>query len=156
MSIAPRLKWYLDHCGVDYEILPHLHTASSLETARVARVPPSHLAKAVLLEDESGYLMAIIPASKRVDIPRLSEQLHRDLSLANEQDLGAVFGDCEPGALPVTGSPYRIPTVYDDCLQGLEDVYFEAGDHEDVVHMTGDDFEVLVADSLHGRFTRVS
>jgi Ala-tRNA(Pro) deacylase len=39
-------------------------------------------------------------------------------------------------------------------LAGLTDIYFEAGDHDDVVHMSGDAFLDLLSDSLHGRFSR--
>jgi Ala-tRNA(Pro) deacylase len=156
MSIAPRLAWYLDASGIRYEVLPHPHSSSSLETAREARVPADHLAKPVLLEDERGYVMAIVPASHRVDLLRLNEQLHRDLGLAREREIADLFHDCERGAMPPVGGPYRVPTVYDDALAGHHDIYFEAGDHEDVVHLRGNDFLRLLEGSLHGRFSQRS
>jgi len=154
MTIARRLEWYLDAAGVDYEVLPHPHSSYSAQTARRTRIPLFCLAKPVLLEDEYGYVMAIVPAARRVDIERLSTQLNRQLELATEAEVGDLFDDCEPGAMPAIGSPYLIPTVYDDALAGLSDVYFEAGDHDDVVHMSGDAFLELLAGSLHGRFSR--
>ena len=154
MSIAPRLRWYLDEHGVDYEVLPHPYSLTSNETANRAHVPASHLAKAVLLEDERGYVMAIVPASHRVDLQRLGEQLHRHLTLATEPEIETLFHDCERGALPPIGGPYRIPTVYDDALTDLDEVWFEAGDHAAVVHLGGTDFLELLSGSLHGHFTR--
>jgi Ala-tRNA(Pro) deacylase len=139
MSIAPRLKWY--------------HSSSSRETAHQAHVPPERVAKPVLLEDERGYVMAIVPASHRVDLERLSEQLHRDLALAKEREIAALFHDCDRGAMPPVGGPYRVPTVYDDALAGCPEIYFEAGDHEDVVHLPGAEFLRLLEGSLHGRFS---
>ena len=156
MAIARRLKWYLDAQGVDYEVLPHPHSSTSEETARLAHIPADSLAKPVLLEDELGYLMAIVPASRLVDLEGLSEQLHRDLELASETELSELFHDCERGATPPLGGPYRVPTVYDDSLAALNDVYFEAGDHEDVVHMRGADFLSLLQGSRHGSFSRES
>ncbi len=38
-------------------------------------------------------------------------------------------------------------------LRVLTDVYFEAGDHDDVVHMSGEAFLDLLSGSLHGRFS---
>ena len=154
MAIAPRLKWYLDTHGVEYELIPHAHTSSSLETARQAQVSPDSLAKAVLLEDERGYVMAILPASHRIDLGRLNQQLHRELELAREREIVDLFHDCDRGALPALGSPYRVPTVYDDALSTASEVYFEAGDHEDVVHLRGGDFLTLLEGSLHGRFSQ--
>jgi Ala-tRNA(Pro) deacylase len=98
--------------------------------------------------------MALVPAARRVDVERLGAQLHRNLELATEAEVDDLFSDCEDGAMPALGSPYHIPTVYDDSLAGLADVYFEAGDHDDVVHMTGEAFLELLSGSLHGRFSR--
>jgi Ala-tRNA(Pro) deacylase len=154
MAIARRLQWYLDAKGVHYYVLPHAHSSSSLETARQAHVPADRLAKAVLLEDERGYVMAILPASHRIDLARLNQQLHRDLELAREREIAELFHDCERGALPALGSPYRVPTVYDDALSAAPEVWFEAGDHEDVVHLMGGDFLRLLDGSLHGRFSQ--
>lgn len=154
MAIARRLQWYLDAKGVRYDVLPHPHSSSSLETARQAHVPAESLAKAVLLEDERGYVMAIVPASHRIDLTRLNQQLHRELELAREREIAELFHDCERGALPALGTPYRVPTVYDDALSAAPEVWFEAGDHEDVVHLQGGDFLRLLEGSLHGRFSQ--
>jgi Ala-tRNA(Pro) deacylase len=154
MAIARRLQWYLDAKGVRYDVLPHPHSSSSLETARQAHVPAERLAKAVLLEDERGYVMAIVPASHRIDLARLNQQLHRELELAREREIAELFHDCDRGALPALGTPYRVPTVYDDALSAAPEVWFEAGDHEDVVHLEGGDFLRLLEGSLHGRFSQ--
>lgn len=153
MAIAKKLEGYLDAAGVDYEVLPHPRSAYSAQTARRSRVPLYCLAKPVLFEDEYGYVMAIVPAGRRVDVDRLGAQLHRRLELATEAEVDDLFHDCENGAMPALGYPYQIPTVYDDSLVGLADVYFEAGDHDDIVHMSGEDFLDLLSDSLHGRFS---
>jgi len=154
MAIARRLQWYLDAKGVRYDVLPHPHSSSSLETARQVHVSADQLAKPVLLEDERGYVMAIVPASHRLDLPRLNQQLHRELELAREREISDLFHDCDRGAMPALGSPYRVPTVYDDALSSAPEVYFEAGDHEDVVHLQGGDFLRLLEGSLHGRFSQ--
>jgi len=44
--------------------------------------------------------------------------------------------------------------VVDDSLIAQPEVYFEAGDHEDVVHLRGGDFLRLLDGSLHGRFSQ--
>jgi Ala-tRNA(Pro) deacylase len=154
--IARRLRWYLDQSGLPYEVLPHPHSTSSLETAREAHVSAAKLVKPVLLEDERGYVMAVVPASARIDLRLLRLQMHRELELASESEIEALFADCERGAMPALGAPYRVPTVYEDSLAALPDVYFEAGDHEDVVHMRAADFLLLLDGALHGRFSQHS
>ena len=154
MPIARSLQWYLEASGVRFEVLPHPHSSNSRETAREAHVPAARLAKPVLLEDERGYVMAIVPGSHRVDLARLNRQLHRELELAKEAEIAELFPDCERGAMPPLGGPYHIATVYDDALEGASEIYFEAGDHEDVVHLRGRDFLRLLDGSLHGRFSQ--
>lgn len=154
MAIAPRVKWYLETRGVPYDLRPHPRSSTSAETARSARVPARELAKAVLLEDERGYVMAVVPASHRVELERVCEQLHRTLELARESELALLFADCDQGAMPPLGAAYRVATVYDDALAELSDVWFEAGDHEDVVHMKAEAFLRLLEGSPHGRFSR--
>ena len=152
MSIAPRLKWYLDQRGAPYELLPHGHTTSSRETASTAHVDEERLAKCVLLEDERGYLLAVLPTSRRISIEAMCDLLGRRLELATEPELGDIFEDCEIGAVPPLGAAYGIPTVVDEKLLFQPDVYFEAGDHENLVRMKGTDFAALFRDSPHGDY----
>ncbi|MCH7643852.1 MAG: YbaK/EbsC family protein [Myxococcales bacterium] len=154
MTIAKTVQWYLEANGVSYETLQHPYSRSSAETADVAFIWEDQLVKTVLLEDERGYLLAIVPASYRVDLKKLERQLNRKLELASEAELADVFPDCEIGALPPLGHAYGIPTVYDDRLRRLSCVYFEGGDHCDLIYMGGREFIDLLRDSPHGDLCR--
>jgi len=154
MAIARRLKWYLDTHRIEYELIHHPHTATSLESAHAANVPEGRVAKCVLLEDERGYLMAVIPASCMVALREIEKQLGRQFELASEPELEDIFTGCERGAVPPLGAAFNIPTAIDESLLRLPDVYFEAGDHEDLVHVTGSAFKSLMAGSLEGRISR--
>ena len=153
MAIATRLKWFLDSRGTHYDLVPHPHTSTSLEAAEAAHVPVDRVAKCVLLEDERGYLMAVLPASHRIRIRELTEQMERSLELASEPELEQLFADCELGAVPPVGAAYGLPTVVDDSLLCAPEVYFEAGDHEDVVRMGGQEFLSLMTGSIHANFS---
>ena len=150
MPIAKTIQWYLEAHGVSYETLQHPYSRTSEETADVAFIWEEQLAKTVLLEDERGYVVAIVPASCRVDLKKLERQLDRKLELASEAELADVFPDCEVGALPPLGQAYGIPTIYDDRLRKLSCVYFEGGDHRDLVYLGGREFIGLLRDSPHG------
>ncbi len=153
MSISKRLGWYLDQQGVEYRLLPHPHSHCSKETADLAHIPEEQLAKSVLLEDELGYIIAVIPASNRLALKELGKQLDRELQLATEVELGQVFAGCEIGAVPAVGEAFGIPTIFDDCLLNEPEVYFEAGDHTDLVHINASEFGRLFATAKHGRFS---
>lgn len=156
MAIAITLQEYLDNSGIDYDVLPHSRTSSSISTAEAAQVPAYDVAKSVILEDESGYLMAVIPANHHIELGQLSQQLDRRLGLATEDELATLFADCDVGAIPPVGDAYNMECIVDDCLTDCEDVYFEAGDHTDVVHVRGQDFQRLMRTARHGEFSRRS
>ncbi len=155
MTIARRLKWVLDSHDVDYEIIHHSHTWTSRASAQAAHVPSGRVAKCVLLEDERGYVLAILPASCRLSIDALDAALGRHFELASEAELEDIYQDCERGAVPPVGATHAIPLAVDDSLLRLPDVYFEAGDHEGLVHVSGEAFRSLLGGSMHGRFGHV-
>ena len=154
MAIAITLQEYLDKSGIEYEVMPHIPTASSSNTAEAAHVPGDDLAKSVVLEDERGFLMAVVPATHHVELDKLSRQLDRRLSLVSEQKISKMFDDCDIGAIPPVGEAYHLDVVVDDSLNDRADVYFEAGDHEDIVHVRGQDFQQLMQHARHGYFSR--
>ncbi|VAW74417.1 hypothetical protein MNBD_GAMMA15-1371 [hydrothermal vent metagenome] len=154
MTMASRVANYLVEQDVDFDLIDHPHSATSMESAQLAHVPGSRIAKSVVLEDERGYLLAVLPASCRVDLGELHRQTQRNLGLATEYELGALFEDCEPGAVPPLGPAYDIETIIDDTLAEQPDIYFEAGDHEQLVHVSSETFESLLGEARHTDFSR--
>ena len=150
MGIATTVRDYLEEAGIDYRLVHHAYTPNSRLAANAARVPPDQLAKPVLLEDDRGYVVAVVPASRRVELGSLERHLGRRLVLATERDVQDVFSDCTHGAMPAVGQAYGIDVVWDDCLAACPDVYFEAGDHTDLVHMSGKEFTFLMGRRPHG------
>lgn len=127
-----------------------MNTNSIIENARAAHVPGGLVAKCVLLEDEQGYVMAIVPASCRVNLERLEQETGRQLELATEPELAEIFVGCEKGAVPPIGHAYDIQTAIDESLLRLPEMYFEEGDHAGLVHVSGNDFRTLGWDASYG------
>ena len=154
MAMAITLREYLDRAGIEYELVPHPYTYNSMETAEEARVPGDKLAKGVVLEDDDGYLMAVLPATRRLGLDLLEEHLQRRLSFATEPELGELFDDCDIGAVPPLGKAYGCESVLDQSLLECSDVYFEAGDHTGLVHLRGEDFRRLMTSIPSGNISR--
>jgi Ala-tRNA(Pro) deacylase len=150
---ARRLLWYLDHHGIRYEHIPHDPTETSLGSADAAHVDPDRLAKAVLLEDERGYVLAVIPAARRLAMAMLDEALGRQLDLATEAELAEIFDDCSIGAVPAVGTAYGIPVAIDERLMHQPEVYLESGDHRELLRVNGIEFARLFAGALRGTFS---
>jgi len=157
MSIPLTVRSYLAENQIPFDVIAHRHSASSLNTASEAHILPARLAKAVLLEDErepNRFLMAVVPATHRVEMARLSRQVGRPVHLATERDAAALFADCEAGAIPAIGPAYGIETVVDDSLMEQPDLYFEAGDHEHLVHLETKELFWLLGECEHGEFSQ--
>jgi Ala-tRNA(Pro) deacylase len=153
MMMAPNLQDFLAEQQVAYEVIAHPHTSSSMETAEAAHVPGDRVAKGVLLEDDGGYLLAVVPSTHHVEVGVLGRQLHRSLRLATELELKALFGDCELGAVPPVGEPYGLTSVVEDELSAQPEVYFEAGDHEHLIRLTQAEFARLMSSATMTHFS---
>lgn len=154
MSMSATLQDCLRSKGSQYEIVRHPHSHSSVETAAAAHIPGDRLAKTVLLEDEHGYVAAVLPSTYAVRLSELWAQTGRHLLLAKEVDVRELFKDCDVGALPPVCTAYGMYTYLDESLANQPDVYFEAGDHEALIHMGTKQFLDLMDRAERTRFAR--
>ena len=154
MEMAKTLEGFLDKNGVEYDILMHRHTDSSINSAHAAHIPEGQLAKPVILEDDQGYLMAVIPADSHVKIREINRLLGRNMGLATENEIPALFTDCEPGAIPPVGQAYGMQTIVDNDLDACSDIYFESGNHEQLIHINGVTFVQLMKVARHASICR--
>jgi len=152
MAIAQTVEHYMAERGIRYDVISHPHSRNSSETAELAHVPGDRLAKSVVLEDDDGFLMAVLPSTCHIRLGKLSREMNRRLRLATETELPDIFTDCELGAIPPVGLAYGVPTVVDDGIALQPEIYFEAGDHEQLIRMSREDFRTLMDHAGHARF----
>jgi Ala-tRNA(Pro) deacylase len=149
MNIAPTLAKQLVKHRINYDTISHSYSNSSLHAAHSANIPAQKMVKTVILEDDRGYVMALVPANHYVKINELNMLLNRRMGLATETELSHLFTDCEPGAIPPVGAAYGMTTVVDNNLDDCNDVYIEAGNHTDLLHISASAFRQLVEHSRH-------
>jgi Ala-tRNA(Pro) deacylase len=152
MAIAHTVQNFMVRHDVDYDLMQHPPTACSHETAKAARIPEDHLAKAVILRDSMGYSMVVVPANDWVELDQLRREYNRDFHLATEGEVARLFQDCSTGAVPPIGPAYGMETFLDESLDHLGSVYFEAGDHQELVHTLGEDFQELMHNAKRGHY----
>lgn len=154
MAIAMTLQQYMHDQDIPFDVISHDKTRTSGETAAVAHVSGNCLAKTVILEDELGYVMVVIPTSHHVLLSAVDDQMRRHLTLVSEAELSRLFSDCELGAIPPIGDAYGIETMVDDSLAEQTDIYFEGGDHELLLHVSNEQFDTMMIDAMHGNFSQ--
>jgi Ala-tRNA(Pro) deacylase len=153
MSIAPTLQRYLDQ-KVTYDVLTHEPTMSSTRTAQVCRISGDRLAKGIVLRRNSGYMLAVLPASHHIRLDDLRHAIGDDIGLAREEEIDQLFRDCAHGAVPPVGECYGLEVVVDDAIEQQPDVYLEAGDHMTLIHLDRDQFAHLMAEARHAHFSQ--
>lgn len=154
MSISATVRYFLDELGMPYQLVPHPRTYTSMETAEAAHVPGDKLAKAVLVSSDDGPMIAVVPSTHYVHLPVLRERFGHAFDLASEADARVLFADCELGSVPALGQAYGVRVVVDDAVLEQDEVYFEGGDHEQLVRVSGGEFRKLMMDAERGQFAR--
>jgi Ala-tRNA(Pro) deacylase len=139
-----RLDEFLTQRHVPFQWLHHPPVYTANRVAQVLHVKGREMAKSVLLRTGHGYVLAVLPATCKVDMTRMREELKEDrVDLASEMEMERVFSDCERGAMPPFGSLYNLPTVVDESLSLDEEIVFEGQDHEDAIRMKYRDFAAV-------------
>ena len=154
MAMAMTMREYLTSWDADFREVKHPRAFSSSRIAEKTHVTGEQLAKAVLIKGDSGYRVLVVPSTCKVDLSGISHQFKERLGLATEDEVCEIFDDCDPGAIPVLGQAYGIRVCYDDALIIQPDIYLEAGDHETLVHMNGNEFCRLMSNADHGAISR--
>lgn len=153
MTVAKKIDRFLAESGVNYEIIAHQRTDSASRTAQAAHICGNHVAKTVILHDGERYLLGVVPSTHRVELDTLGQFLNRHLTLAAEGEGARLFDDCAVGADPPLGSAYGLPVVVDEALFEGDDVYFEGGDHQSLIHISATAFATLLHDAQRARFS---
>jgi Ala-tRNA(Pro) deacylase len=130
-SPLERATRYLDAADVAYKVFDHDPRFTAAAEALACGVAPCRAAKTVVLREGDGrFLLAVIPASERLDLGKVERLLPAaGLRLATEDELAAAFSEFELGAVPPLGSLLATPEVVDERLLEGGRVLCNGGDH---------------------------
>jgi Ala-tRNA(Pro) deacylase len=90
---AAELSAYLSARSVEHRLVEHEAAFTAAEEARAAAVPPAQAAKTIVVEDSGAYMLALVPASERLDMHKLRELLGagKGLRLATEDEMAEAW-----------------------------------------------------------------
>jgi Ala-tRNA(Pro) deacylase len=122
---------FLEGQRVGYALIEHPPTMTAAAEAEATERPKHQVAKTVVLQDRGGYVLAVIPASERLDVHKLRELLgaSKALRLATEEEMGADLPEIEVGATPPVGPMLPRAEVVDRRLLEEDRILCPAGDH---------------------------
>src|SRR5262245_32085297 len=106
-----RLDEFLTNHHVPFTKLAHRPAYTANRVAQALHVPGRGVAKTVLIRTGHGHVLAVLPATHQVNLDEMRQALHEDrVEMASEDEMDALFPDCERGAMPPFGSLYHLPT----------------------------------------------
>ena len=131
----------LDEMGVNYRLSRHDTAYTAADLAHAEHVPGRKVIKPVVVKADGQFVMCALPASHRIDLDTLRQQLQcNDVELADEIELARIFPECELGAAPPIGRMFGMPMLMDESLFADDRVTFQAGTHQEAVTMSLADY----------------
>jgi Ala-tRNA(Pro) deacylase len=139
-SVFLRLEGLLKERGVDFGVLRHQPVFTSEEAAAARGVALSSGAKALICKVDTGFVMFVIPADRKLNSKAVRQALGiHGLRFATQQELRELTG-LPPGAVPPLGSLFGLTTYCDTCLGDNDRINFNAGDNSISVSLCYEDY----------------
>jgi Ala-tRNA(Pro) deacylase len=123
---------YLAEQGIEFDVVEHRPTNTAAAEARASGVPADHAAKDVALMDGDRFVLAVVPASHRLDLDKARAVLggSEALRLATETEISTHAGPFEVGAIPPLGPLLDAVEIIDGRLLEHDAILFSGGDHQ--------------------------
>ena len=145
MYLLSRVKDFLDRQNVPYTHHVHRTAYTAQEVAAEEHIPGKMMAKTVIAKAGDQLVMVALPASARLDLEAVRRLVgNKEARLASELEFTGAFPDCDVGAMPPFGNLYGVPVYVDAALAEDDEIAFNAGTHQDSIHMKYADFARLV------------
>lgn len=144
------VKTLIKSSGFEYEIFEHEPVYTSEEAAKVRNVPLRLGVKALVFETENEFILALVPANKKVDTKKLG---YKKIKLAHPNKVFEITG-CKIGAVPPFGHKTELKTFVDPEILKNEWVYFNIGEHTQSAKMHGNDIIKLIKHPIAMNITK--
>ena len=149
MTCKEELEAFLRGHSVPFEVHHHPPAYTAQRVAQAEHVSGRMVMKVVMAFADGKMVMLALPANRNANLAKAAAVARsKDLRLAREDEFATAFPDCEVGAMPPFGNLYGIPVYVDSELAEDETIVFNAGTHEDSVHMKFADFRQLVEPTM--------
>lgn len=119
----------LQEADVSFELLPHPRTSRAADEAVALHVDADETAKTVIVRSDDELVRAVIPASCRLSLIKLSAVLGSSATILGETELDGAYPQFELGAVPPFGGPTD-RVIVDIRISERDSVVLEAGSHE--------------------------
>lgn len=147
MAISKKIIKYLDGSGYKYEVIEHKTTYTAWDTARTTqkhqlkkKIKTEEIAKTLILKVDNNYVLALIPANKKLDKKKFlkiynTDQKKQKLKTAKKVDLAKEVWmkknmPGKVGATPPFRDILKLNIYIDNLLARQKNIYAGSGEYE--------------------------
>ena|ERR1017187_10561851 len=135
-----RVSQFLLDEHIRFEEMVHAPAFTAQKLAKSLHISGRRVMKSVLLHGPRGFVLAVLPAPQKIDLPRLAAALGGPVRLATLDELHANLPDCEFGAQMPFGRLYGLTTILEATIPLDATIVFEAQSHAIAIKMLCRDF----------------
>lgn len=136
MAVSESINRFLKQKSVKYAVIPHTKTHTLEEAADAVGAPYAKMLRSVVLTDGDDYYIAVLPVTHVLDFKTLKQDLGEEMQVARFRDFSTRFDCCDRGCIPPLGQPFNLKLLVDSSVAELDEVFFEAGSHNEIIKMT--------------------
>ena len=156
MSLPDCIRAYLELRQTPYQTFPHPPGETLPQLAQRLEIPLRGLARAVLLQDANGLVMAVLPGSHILDFSILCRLAQRDLQPLYGAETARFFQQygCVFNSYPPLPEVFDLPALVDHSFNQMGDgnVYFDGGSGDMLIRVQLADFRALLATARWEQF----
>ena len=131
-----RICEFLQGNGISYQLKSHAPAFTAQQVAEYTHIPGKHMAKTIVVWVEDRLALAVVPATKELNLEYLRRQAEaRSVRLAEEGEFVGRFRGCQLGTVPPFGNLFGIRTYVDYDLTLEDNIAFSAGTHTDMIEI---------------------
>ncbi len=108
-------------------------------------------AKAIILQDEQGFLQVIIGADQLLDLSAVNRLLSRDLRATKPADLANFYKKHQLDSTPALPKLGGMTTLIEQSLLERTQLLLDSGTDKGLLELSQEDFKRLLDDSLNGQ-----
>jgi len=131
---------FLTDNNIGFNMITHQPAMTLEQIAQQLFIPIQQFARAQLIRDKQGYMMAILPLGCNVDFVSLEEELDREFELGWPEETAALFSNIKSNAVPALSIFFSIDCIIDSELINQSSIYVSDGSGYGLLKIKTTDF----------------
>lgn len=156
MTVATRLKHFLECWKVNYMVLNHSPTTDLYKAAALVSIPRDQVITGTILFVQKKPILCVHRLSDVIDTELVAKFYNiapGKVTLSSIDNVNQYFSDCDPKVSLPFGEPYSLPSLIDSAIKQLPYLYFSGGGVTSLLRLSRDDFAYL---STQSRFSSIT